>query len=168
MRQRVKSAPLLLEGPTHWGPNVGKLTHNCQREGRRHMCQTNQRTRRKKNSARSHSCRRGLFHHSDPGLDYERFLTTSPTSNGNRSQESGRMSQKLNTLRKIYGGNGGAKTSQSQSRCSNHSTNTHHSSKSFVVKKKGQEKKLTKSENNLAVLENDSADELSSLDRAFL
>ncbi|XP_073847037.1 uncharacterized protein [Musca autumnalis] len=169
MRQRVKSAPLLLEGPTHWGPNVGKLTHNCQREGRRHMCQSNQRKRTKKNSSRTHSsCRRGLFHLSDPGLDYEHFLETARTSNANnnRSQESSRMSQKLNTLRKIYGGGGGGK---SQSRCSNHSTNTHNSGKSNGTKlKKSHDKKTTKSEENFVLLENDSADELSSLDRAFL
>lgn len=164
MRQRVKSAPLLLEGPTHWGPNVGKLTHNCQREGRRHMCQTNQRKRTKKNSSRSYSCRRGLFHHSDPGVDYDHFLETSTTANANRSQDSSRMSQKLNTLRKIYGGAGG----KSQSRCSNHSTNTHISTKSSASKKKSQEKKTVKSEDNFVMIENDSADELSSLDRAFL
>ncbi|XP_005184489.2 uncharacterized protein LOC101891184 [Musca domestica] len=164
MRQRVKSAPLLLEGPTHWGPNVGKLTHNCQREGRRHMCQTNQRKRTKKNSSRSYSCRRGLFHHSDPGVDYDHFLETSTTPNANRSQDSSRMSQKLNTLRKIYGGAGG----KSQSRCSNHSTNTHISTKSSASKKKSQEKKTVKSEENFVMIENDSADELSSLDRAFL
>ncbi|XP_061390015.1 uncharacterized protein LOC133325249 [Musca vetustissima] len=144
MRQRVKSAPLLLEGPTHWGPNVGKLSHNCQREGRRHMCQTNQRKRTKKNSSRTHSC-----------------------THVNRSQESSRMSQKLNTLRKIYGGSAGG--GKSQSRCSNYSTNTHNSGKSCSTKKKSQEKKTTtKSEENFVLLENDSGDELSSLDRAFL
>ncbi|XP_013098702.2 uncharacterized protein LOC106081356 [Stomoxys calcitrans] len=167
MRQRVKSAPLLLEGPTHWGPDVGKLTHNCQREGRRHMCQTNQRTRRKKNSSRSHSCRRGLFHHSDPGIDYERFAESSPMSNDNKSQESGRMSQKINTLRKVYGG-GANSAAKSQSRCSTRPTNTPHSSKSNAGKRKTEEKNTTKSNPNLVVVENDSGDELSSLDRAFL
>lgn len=29
MRQRVRAAPLLLEGPTHWGPRVGKVSHHC-------------------------------------------------------------------------------------------------------------------------------------------
>lgn len=29
MIQRVKAAPLLLEGPSHWGPKVGQLSHNC-------------------------------------------------------------------------------------------------------------------------------------------
>lgn len=29
MRQRVKAAPLLLEGQTHWGPRVGKVSHHC-------------------------------------------------------------------------------------------------------------------------------------------
>ncbi|XP_075146968.1 uncharacterized protein LOC142221223 [Haematobia irritans] len=168
MRQRVKSAPLLLEGPTHWGPNVGKLTHTCQREGRRHMCQTNQRSRRKKNSSRSHSCRRELFHHSDPGIDYERFAESSPVSDGNKSNDSGRMSQKLNTLRKIYGGST-TPAGKSQSRCSTRSTkSTPNISKSNVTKRKTMEKKTKKPDPNLVVLENDSADELSSLDRAFL
>ncbi|XP_063706117.1 protein FAM161A [Culicoides brevitarsis] len=29
MIQRVKAAPLLLEGPSHWGPKVGQLSHHC-------------------------------------------------------------------------------------------------------------------------------------------
>ncbi|XP_037950289.1 uncharacterized protein LOC119681232 [Teleopsis dalmanni] len=29
MRMRVKTAPLLLEGKTHWGPTVGKVSHTC-------------------------------------------------------------------------------------------------------------------------------------------
>lgn len=29
MKQRVRAAPLLLEGPTHWGPKVGQVSHNC-------------------------------------------------------------------------------------------------------------------------------------------
>lgn len=29
MRERVRAAPLLLEGPTHWGPKVGQLSHSC-------------------------------------------------------------------------------------------------------------------------------------------
>lgn len=29
MRQRVRAAPLLLEGATHWGPKVGQLSHSC-------------------------------------------------------------------------------------------------------------------------------------------
>lgn len=29
MIQRVRAAPLLLEGPSHWGPKVGQLSHHC-------------------------------------------------------------------------------------------------------------------------------------------
>uniref|UniRef100_A0A1B0CMU4 Uncharacterized protein n=1 Tax=Lutzomyia longipalpis TaxID=7200 RepID=A0A1B0CMU4_LUTLO len=29
MKQRVRAAPLLLEGPTYWGPKVGQLSHTC-------------------------------------------------------------------------------------------------------------------------------------------
>lgn len=29
MIQRVKAAPLLLEGPSQWGPKVGQLSHHC-------------------------------------------------------------------------------------------------------------------------------------------
>lgn len=29
MKQRVRAAPLLLEGPTQWGPKVGALSHHC-------------------------------------------------------------------------------------------------------------------------------------------
>lgn len=38
MKERVKSAPLLLEGPTHWGPHVGKLTHSCHKDNFVHQC----------------------------------------------------------------------------------------------------------------------------------
>lgn len=47
MKQRVKSAPLLLEGPTYWGPEVGKLSHTCRSEGIRHACESNQQRRSK-------------------------------------------------------------------------------------------------------------------------
>ncbi|XP_034132592.1 uncharacterized protein LOC117586542 isoform X1 [Drosophila guanche] len=47
MRQRVKSAPLLLEGPTFWGPEVGKLSHTCRSEGRRHACESSKQLRKK-------------------------------------------------------------------------------------------------------------------------
>ncbi|KAL7727205.1 hypothetical protein ACLKA6_004469 [Drosophila palustris] len=43
MQQRVKSAPLLLEGPTYWGPEVGKLSHTCRSDGMRHTCESQQR-----------------------------------------------------------------------------------------------------------------------------
>ncbi|XP_055905058.1 uncharacterized protein LOC129940675 [Eupeodes corollae] len=39
MRQRVKSAPLLLEGSTFWGPHVGKLSHSCHKDNLKHNCQ---------------------------------------------------------------------------------------------------------------------------------
>lgn len=29
MIQRVRAAPLLLEGPSFWGPKVGQLSHHC-------------------------------------------------------------------------------------------------------------------------------------------
>ncbi|XP_043652269.1 uncharacterized protein LOC122619410 isoform X2 [Drosophila teissieri] len=48
MRQRVKSAPLLLEGPTFWGPEVGKLTHTCRSEELRHSCEESRQRRKKK------------------------------------------------------------------------------------------------------------------------
>ncbi|XP_050745197.1 uncharacterized protein LOC108032876 isoform X3 [Drosophila biarmipes] len=48
MRQRVKSAPLLLEGPTFWGPEVGKLTHSCRSEELRHSCEGSRQRRKKK------------------------------------------------------------------------------------------------------------------------
>ncbi|XP_017044325.1 uncharacterized protein LOC108090239 [Drosophila ficusphila] len=48
MRQRVKSAPLLLEGPTFWGPEVGKLTHTCRSEELRHSCEGSRQRRKKK------------------------------------------------------------------------------------------------------------------------
>ncbi|KAH8312199.1 hypothetical protein KR044_009771 [Drosophila immigrans] len=63
MQQRVKSAPLLLEGPTYWGPEVGKLSHSCRSEGMRHACESNQRRsvsckkqHKKKCSNSTHRC----------------------------------------------------------------------------------------------------------------
>ncbi|KAH8294749.1 hypothetical protein KR018_002485 [Drosophila ironensis] len=50
MRQRVKSAPLLLEGPTFWGPEVGKLSHSCRSEGMRHSCEGSRQRRKKQSS----------------------------------------------------------------------------------------------------------------------
>jgi hypothetical protein len=29
MKQRVKTAPLLLEGPTFYGPRIGRVSHKC-------------------------------------------------------------------------------------------------------------------------------------------
>lgn len=45
MKQRVKAAPLLLEGPTFWGPKVGQLSHRCKSSTE---LETGQRTRRPK------------------------------------------------------------------------------------------------------------------------
>lgn len=33
MRQRVKAAPLLLEGPPQWGPRLGHVAHRCMTSG---------------------------------------------------------------------------------------------------------------------------------------
>ncbi|KAM7364227.1 uncharacterized protein ACRADG_000803 [Cochliomyia hominivorax] len=176
MRQRVKSAPLLLEGPTYWGPHVGKLTHACQKEGRRHMCQSNQqRIRRKKNSSRNHCCRRNLMLNSSMTLEGE-YLNNSTNIFKVQSDSCSNLSQKLNNLRKIYGNAGNANRTKSYSRNSNHSTNTSQSSKNHKKKySKGlhtQEEKSCqescKVEPNLEKVELDSGDELSSLDRAFL
>ncbi|XP_068158037.1 uncharacterized protein [Drosophila tropicalis] len=52
MRQRVKSAPLLLEGPTYWGPEVGKLSHNCRSEGLSHNCDSSKHQKIKKQKSK--------------------------------------------------------------------------------------------------------------------
>ncbi|XP_023300667.2 uncharacterized protein LOC111682904 [Lucilia cuprina] len=168
MRQRVKSAPLLLEGPTYWGPHVGKLSHACQKEGRRHMCQSNQqRSRRKKHTSRSLSCRRTGFLTSSLTMDGD-TLDTATNTYRVQTESRASMAQKLNTLRKIYGGDG----TKSQSRNSNHSTNTQQSLKSQMKRNSSRmqrhEEKSYKSEGNFGKVELDSGDELSSLDRAFL
>lgn len=167
MRQRVKSAPLLLEGPTYWGPHVGKLSHVCQKEGRRHMCQSNQqRSKRKKNSSRSHSCRRSLILNSSSALNCENADTTSPCTY--RVQTESRTSHKHNTLRKIYGSAGGTR---SRSRNSNFSTNTQQPYKNSNKKISGHttNNNMKSMQDNVeSRVEIDSGDELSSLDRAFL
>ncbi|XP_055848055.1 uncharacterized protein LOC129913421 [Episyrphus balteatus] len=58
MRQRVKSAPLLLEGPTFWGPHVGKLSHSCHKDSLKHTCQqaTNGNKKKKTNKIHSRKC----------------------------------------------------------------------------------------------------------------
>lgn len=163
MRQRVKSAPLLLEGPTYWGPHVGKLTHSCQKDGRRHLCE---RTKRKNNSSRGHSCRRRLF---STTSTIENYNSDNPANTfrieGNSRAE---MKQKMNELRKIYGSI--TNIAKSQSRTSNRSTNTQTSLKSQRKhkSKKNLHKKGNKTEPNFEAVEIDSADELSSLDRALL
>lgn len=81
MRQRVKSAPLLLEGATFWGPHIGKLTHTCQAEGERHYCQSKQRKLRSKSA------------------DSRRFCT-----HDDMGSQSSQKSSKLNFLYKTYGG----------------------------------------------------------------
>ncbi|XP_030239018.1 uncharacterized protein LOC108660045 [Drosophila navojoa] len=57
MKQRVKSAPLLLEGQTYWGPEVGKLSHSCRSEGMRHGCESNQQRRIKQPKKKCNSSR---------------------------------------------------------------------------------------------------------------
>lgn len=165
MRQRVKSAPLLLEGPTHWGPHVGKLSHACQKEGRRHMCQSNQqRTKRKKNSSRSQSCRRSLILNSSSPVDCENVVSSPRTY---IVETESRASHKLNTLRKIYGAGG----TRSRSRNSNYSTNSQQSFKNSIKKCSGHFKPYngkSLQDNVEPRVEIDSGDELSSLDRAFL
>ncbi|KAL9896872.1 LOW QUALITY PROTEIN: uncharacterized protein ACN2A1_007103 [Glossina fuscipes fuscipes] len=158
MRQRVKSAPLLLEGQTYWGPHVGKLSHTCQKEGRRHLCSSNQqRKHSKKNSSRSQSCRRNLFHNSsvEPCLE-----TSSPHP---RQITENRSLQKFDTLRKIYGGlrKRGCST-KSQTNSSNRSGSTQRS----ALNRHKASKKATEVQN--LPVDNDSNDDLSSLDRAFL
>lgn len=37
MRERVRAAPLLLEGTTYWSHRVGKASHNCGKESRSSM-----------------------------------------------------------------------------------------------------------------------------------
>uniref|UniRef100_A0A1A9WFU6 Uncharacterized protein n=1 Tax=Glossina brevipalpis TaxID=37001 RepID=A0A1A9WFU6_9MUSC len=158
MRQRVKTAPLLLEGQTYWGPHVGKLSHTCQREGHRHLCSANQQRKHlKNNSSLSQSCRRNLFRNSS----VEPCLETS--SNHPIQMFENRTTQKLDNLRKIYGGlrKRGCNT-KSRSNSSNRSGSTQRSS----IKSHKAPKKTTEIQNIIA--DNDSNDDLSSLDRAFL
>lgn len=79
MQQRVKSAPLLLEGPTYWGPEVGKLSHTCRIEGMRHACENTQLRSRHK-------------HHKKERSNSSRCATTVTDPE-----------TKLQQLRKIYG-----------------------------------------------------------------
>ncbi|ALC46638.1 CG1113 [Drosophila busckii] len=116
MRQRVKSAPLLLEGPTFWGPEVGKLSHSCGSEGLQHACESNQQ--------RSHKSRR------------------SKCSGSRCATAAAESDSKLQQLRKIYG------SSLRQS---------HRSSS-----------RRRETEQQTPDPEHDSADELCSMDRAFL
>lgn len=37
MKNRVKKTPLLLEGPTHWGPRAGQSSHSCARDAKEKM-----------------------------------------------------------------------------------------------------------------------------------
>ncbi|XP_036335256.1 uncharacterized protein LOC118745731 [Rhagoletis pomonella] len=133
MRQRVKSAPLLLEGATFWGPHIGKLTHTCQREGASHCCQTNQRKARSKSA------------------DSRRKVYTRERVESECSQRS----NKLNILQKIYGG-----SSKVHSR----------SATQTPVRRKSLQSdgKQHAEQTQAPQTQNDSGDELSSLDRAFL
>nr|XP_036229273.1 uncharacterized protein LOC106618234 isoform X2 [Bactrocera oleae] len=129
MRQRVKSAPLLLEGATFWGPHIGKLTHTCQREGERHWCQSKQRKSRSKSADSRRLC----------------------THDGMDSQSSQRSS-KLNFLHKTYGGSSKAR------RRSSSQTPVRRNTEQPDEKQRVEQPEVI----------NDSGDELSSLDRAFL
>ena len=124
MRQRVKSAPLLLEGLTFWGNQVGKLTHNCPNEGIRHNCESLSQRKpvRKKNTTSNRNTTRTEY-----------------------SESTDRCS-KMNTLRRVY---------------STQSRNTTRSAKD-----KGMSGRRTKTRCEMEG--HDSADELSSLDRAYL
>ncbi|XP_053969745.1 uncharacterized protein LOC128871744 [Anastrepha ludens] len=133
MRQRVKSAPLLLEGTTFWGPHIGKLTHTCQREGLSHCCQSNQRKAR----CKSAESRRKLY-----------------TREGTGS-ECSQKSNKLNLLHKIYG-----VSTKTHSRSA---TQTPVAKKTSLSAEKGNSERT-----QVVQTQNDSGDELSSLDRAFL
>ncbi|XP_011184037.2 uncharacterized protein LOC105213145 [Zeugodacus cucurbitae] len=129
MRQRVKSAPLLLEGATFWGPHIGKLTHTCQREGERHCCQSKQLKSRSKSADSRRLC----------------------THEGIGSQSSQRSS-KLNFLHKTYGG----------------SSKVRRRSSTQTPMKRNTEQSDNKQSVEQPPIVNDSGDELSSLDRAFL
>ncbi|XP_029406151.2 uncharacterized protein LOC105226606 [Bactrocera dorsalis] len=129
MRQRVKSAPLLLEGATFWGPHIGKLTHTCQRDGERHCCQSKQRKTRSKSADSRRLC----------------------THDGMGSQSSQRSS-KLNFLHKTYGG----------------SSKVRRRSSSQTPVRKNTAQHDEKQRDEQPPIMNDSGDELSSLDRAFL
>ncbi|XP_022213340.2 uncharacterized protein LOC111068274 isoform X2 [Drosophila obscura] len=85
MRQRVKSAPLLLEGPTFWGPEVGKLSHTCQSEGRRHTCESSKQRRKKS------SCPAG---EADAKLQQLRKIYGSEKSCSRQSQRSKRSARR--------------------------------------------------------------------------
>ncbi|XP_067642963.1 uncharacterized protein [Eurosta solidaginis] len=140
MRQRVKSAPLLLEGATFWGPHIGKLTHTCQREGASHSCQLNQ----KKARSKSADSRRRFCSGRDETL----------------SECTSQRSDKLKLLHKIYGD--GAKV-HTRSASQTPTTKKHQrlTPSSVSMKQPAEER----GDSNVL---NDSGDELSSLDRAFL
>ncbi|XP_030374338.1 uncharacterized protein LOC115623921 [Scaptodrosophila lebanonensis] len=126
MRQRVKSAPLLLEGPTYWGPEVGKLTHTCRSEGLQHACLSNQQRSKQRSSKKK--C----------GASTNRSSRCPTVAND------GANSNKFQQLRKIYGSGSTVKSCSRQS---------HRSSKASC-----------RHEPDM----HDSADELCSVDRAFL
>lgn len=144
MRQRVKSAPLLLEGMTFWGPNVGKLTHTCQRESLKHSCQSQkQRKQRRKNC-----------------ID-RRPDSDSGGGGGihcNRHESISMSAIKLNALRKIY-----ANSPKSYSRNSNRSARSEKTKKQTRNERKATAQGHHKPEQQL-----DSGDDLSSIDRAYL
>lgn len=50
MRQRVRAAPLLLEGPTQWGTTMDSLRHNCRQDDEERMLEHQKQERRQRSS----------------------------------------------------------------------------------------------------------------------
>ncbi|KAH8417269.1 hypothetical protein KR222_007617 [Zaprionus bogoriensis] len=99
MQQRVKSAPLLLEGPTYWGPEVGKLSHSCRIEGMRHACESIQlrsRSKQHKKKERSSSSRCCPA----AATDAEAKLQTLRKIYGSQLKPSSRQSQRSSSRRR--------------------------------------------------------------------
>lgn len=50
MRQRVRAAPLLLEGPTQWATTMDSLRHNCRQDDEQRMLEHQKHERRQRSS----------------------------------------------------------------------------------------------------------------------
>lgn len=50
MRQRVRAAPLLLEGPTQWATTMDSLRHNCRQDDEQRMLEHQKQERRQRSS----------------------------------------------------------------------------------------------------------------------
>ncbi|XP_053698605.1 protein FAM161A [Sabethes cyaneus] len=91
MRQRVKAAPLLLEGPPQWGPRLGHVAHRCLTSGSRssdplfHKSTKNRSIKkipsdgRRRNS--TNDSRIGNEHHQSRSSEKQRFSSSSKLSN---------------------------------------------------------------------------------------